>query len=128
MKINQKMLVIDVGGLRDPNSNEFWSFHGRICSIIGLNVGSVVETINFPKFSLRVNQRNGHEELYFNGIVLVKIRWPLYPYPDRVEYGVGVFWVNDIASSIDWHQMGHVCLLSDIEGKRYLRKFIRCTK
>lgn len=132
MKIGQKMLVIEVGALRDQNSNEFWSFHGKILGIIGLRVfGRVVEAINFPESPLRLNQRNGTEELCFNGTVLVKIRWPQsYPLQENTEYGVGVFWVvNKLdVSPIAWRQMGCVCLLSDIEGKRYLRKFIECTK
>ena len=122
MKKGQKVLVIEPRYGRNLLSSESWIFYGELAERVRTNYGKVIEAINFSTSPLRQNIKSGELELYFDGIVLVKIRNRYTPTPDKTDYGVGVFWTESSKVEGNWAQYGFVCSLSDKEGKRYLRE------
>lgn len=90
MKIGQRVLVVELGYPRDSLSSDRWMFYGELAERIKITYGKVTEAINFSTSPFKQNIKSGQLELYFNGIVLVKILH--CPPINKTEYGVGVFW------------------------------------
>ncbi len=117
MKKGQKLIKIELGFSRSNNSSQKWILYGEVLKK-SRGYGKVVEAINFSKPPFKETGRtDGLFDFYYTGVVLVKIIYPSGDY----DYGVGLFWVDPVIDGL-WYQKGYVCLLSDVKGKRYLKK------
>lgn len=121
MKRGQKLLVIRPCMTRGSYCNQYWTFSGDLMFHPGCyknGYGEILEATNFPESCLSFDPTRGVLLLRYTGVSLVKI---LY-WTGGFDFGVGVFVERPHPEISSWGELGCICLLSDREAKKELRK------